>query len=257
MDTSPSSLARLLARTAVPAVIADVRGYLAETSGKTLVGLLLCPLLITFTIRLGSVQMAEETLAHFIRGKLDPLYHWYGVFALHITLLFAIPMLTIKLGFREPLREFGFQLRPLLRLWPLLLLFLAIMLPITYTSSRNPAFATYYPLYRGSLESWEKFLAFEGGLFLVFVTQEFFFRGFLIEILKPKFGMNAILMASAMYGIAHYTKPLPEQLGAFIVGILLGYIGDRYRTFFFGVIIHYLIAFSMDAFLVVPALLAK
>jgi membrane protease YdiL (CAAX protease family) len=79
----------------------------------------------------------------------------------------------------------------------------------------------------------------------------------LIEILKPKFGLNAILIASAMYGIAHYTKPLPEQLGAFLVGIVLGYIGDRYRTFYFGVIIHYLISLSMDAFLVVPALLRK
>jgi membrane protease YdiL (CAAX protease family) len=77
----------------------------------------------------------------------------------------------------------------------------------------------------------------------------------LIELLKPKFGLNAIFIASAMYGIAHYTKPLPEQLGAFFVGLVLGYIGDRYRTFYFGIIIHYLIALSMDSFLVVPALL--
>jgi uncharacterized protein len=257
MSRTPTLLARLLARTPAADIHAEVRGYLAETSGKTLVGLLLCPILITLTLRLGNVHFLRETLSRFAPVKLDPLYHWYGFFTVQFVFLYAIPVLCIKVGFREPLAEYGHQLRPLWRLWPLLLIFLLVMLPVTYSSSSRPAFSTYYPLYRGSLESWEKFLLFESGFIIVFFTQEFFFRGFLIEILKPKFGMNAILIASAMYGIAHYAKPLPEQLGAFFVGILLGYIGDRYRTFYFGVIIHYLISLSMDAFLVVPALLRR
>jgi uncharacterized protein len=255
MASPPSPLVRLLDRTPIRAIYAEVRGYLAATSGKTLVGLILCPILITLVMRLANVQTARAMLALWTPAKLDLLYQWYCIFLVQFSLFYVIPVLCIKLGFREPLSEYGHQLRPLLRLWPLLLLFLAVMLPVTYAASLKPSFSTYYPLYRGSLESFQKFVLFEAGFLIVFFTQEFFFRGFLIEILKPKFGMNAILIASAMYGIAHYSKPLPEQLGAFIVGIVLGYIGDRYRTFYFGVIIHYLIAVSMDAFLVVPALL--
>lgn len=247
----------LVERTPIPAMYAEIRDYLAMTSGKTLIGLILCPILITLTMRLGTLPMVRATLASITPAKLDPIYHWYSIFLLQFLMLYVIPILCIKLGFKESLSAYGHKVRPLVRLWPLLLIFLAVMLPITYASSLKPSFSTYYPLYRGSLESWERFILFEAGFLVVFFTQEFFFRGFLIEVLKPKFGMNAILIASAMYGIAHYTKPLPEQLGAFFVGIVLGYIGDKARTFYFGIVIHYVIAVSMDAFLVVPVLLRR
>lgn len=257
MTPSPSLLRKCFDRTAFPEIYAEIREYLASTTGKTIVGLLVCPILITLVMRLGNPGVVRETFARFTPEKLDPLYHWYGIFTLQFVLFYIIPVLCIKVGFRESLSDFGHQLRPLFRLWPLLLLFLAIMLPVVYVSSLKPSFSTYYPLYRGALESWQQFVLFEVGFLIVFFTQEFFFRGFLIEVLKPKFGLNAIFIASAFYGIAHYTKPLPEQLGAFFVGIVLGYIGDRYRTFVFGVVIHYLIALSMDSFLVVPVLLGK
>lgn len=255
MSASSSLSSRLLQRTALPAIYAEIREYFAQTSGKTLVGLILCPILITLTMRLGNPQMARVVMAKLTEKKLDPLYLWYGIFALQITLLYVIPVLCVKVGFREKLSEYGHQIRPLRKIWPLILVFFLGMVPITYISSQSSSFSSYYPIYRGALESWPQFILFEAGFFFVFFTQEFFFRGFLIEVLKPKFGLNAILIASAMYGIAHYTKPIPEQLGAFFVGLLLGYIGDKYRTFYFGVIIHYLIAFSMDAFLAIPVLL--
>src|SRR4029078_516010 len=134
----------------------------------------LCPILITLAIRLGNVQTARDILATLTPAKLDPLYHWYAFFLLQFVLFYVIPVLCIKLGFREQLSEYGHQLRPLLRLWPLLLLFLAVMLPITYAASLNPSFSKYYPLYRGSLQSFQKFFLFEAGFFLVFFTQEFF-----------------------------------------------------------------------------------
>jgi len=257
MSAPRSLLNRLLQRTPWPEISTEIRDFFGQTSRKTLVGLILCPILITLTMRLGTPPMARSVMAKFTEKKLDPLYHWYGVFALQITLLYLIPVFCVKVGFREKLSEYGHQIRPLFRLWPLLLLFFVGMVPITYISSRSTSFASYYPIYRGALESWPQFILFEVGFLLVFFTQEFFFRGFLIEVLKPKFGLNAILIASAMYGIAHYTKPLPEQLGAFFVGLVLGYVGDKYRTFYFGVVIHYLISLSMDAFLTVPVLLHR
>lgn len=257
MTSSPTWLPKWLERTAIPEIYAEVRDFIQNTTGKTIVGLLVCPILVTLVMRLANPAMARELIARFTPEKLDPLYHWYGLFTIQFCLFYVIPVLIIKLGFRESLAEYGHQIRPVARLWPLLLIFLAIMLPVTYVSSLKPSFSTYYPLYRGARDSWQQFVLFEAGFLVVFFTQEFFFRGFLIEVLKPKFGLNAIFIASGIYGVAHYTKPIPEQLGAFFVGIVLGYIGDRYRTFFFGIIIHYLISLSMDSFLVVPVLLGK
>lgn len=251
----PSPLRRLLARTTLPETVGDLRAHFADTTPKTLVGLLLCPVLVTLTLRLGDLRVTTAVLARFTPAKLDQLYPWYGVFAVHVALLYVVPVLVIKLGLREPLAAYGHQLRPLARLWPLVLLFLAVMLPVTYLASRGPPFDTFYPLYRGARQSVRQFALFEGGFFLVFFTQEFFFRGFLIEVLKPKFGTNAIFIASALYGVAHYAKPLPEQLGAFVVGVVLGFVGERHRTFYFGVVVHYAIALSMDAYLCLPSLL--
>jgi uncharacterized protein len=247
--------ANFLRRTPLPEMAAEVRAYVKATPAKTFLALMLAPILITLTMRLASVPNAHDVLRRVTGREPELLLCWYGVFCLQIVLLYVIPALCVKLVYKENLRDYGHQLRPVAKLWPLILLFLLIMIPVTYLSSRQPAFRTFYPLYPGSYKGWGPFLVFEAGIFSLFFTQEFFFRGFIIESLKPQFGNSAILISTAMYGIAHYSKPLPEQLGAFFVGILLGYLGDRYRTFYFGIVVHYLIAFAMDAFLVVPALL--
>ncbi len=252
-----SMFQQLLQRTAVPAIFAEVRGYIQATSRKTFVGLLVAPILMTLVLRLGIHPIAQQFFSLFTSAKLDPIYHWYFVFVVQFILMYWIPVAIIKGGFRENLTDYGHQARPLLRLWPLILIFLAIMLPVTYVSSQQPSFSTYYPLYQGASRGWREFIVFEAGIFVLFWTQEFFFRGFLIEVLKPSFGHHAIMISTALYGVTHYAKPLPEQMGAFFVGLLLGYLGDRYRTFYFGVIIHYLIAFSMDAYLVIPRLLGR
>jgi uncharacterized protein len=253
---NPTSMRKpLLERTPLPAIIAEVRDYVRVTPGKTFVGLIVAPILLTLVLRLGTPPIGRVVLLKLTPAKLDSLYHWYYVFITQFILLYVIPVVCIKVGFKEKLSDYGHQIVQVFRLWPLLILFLLVMLPLTYASSIQPAFRTFYPLYEGASRGWDRFLLFEAGILLVFFSQEFFFRGFLIEILKPGFGKSAILIASAIYGVTHYTKPLPEQLGAFFVGLLLGYIGDRYRTFYFGVVVHYLIALSMDAYLVVPKLL--
>ncbi len=255
MTDLPTPARSLLHRTPLPAIVSEVRHYVRATPGKTFVGLILAPILLTLALRLGTQPIGRAVLQQVSGAKLDPLLAWYYVFVVHFLLLYGVPILCIKAGFKEKLADYGHELRPVFRLWPMILLFLLIMLPVSYVSSKQPAFRTFYPLYEGATRGWGRFLLFEAGIFLLFYCQEFFFRGFLIEVLKPQFGKTAIVISTAIYGVTHYHKPLPEQLGAFFVGLLLGYLGDRYRTFYFGVIVHYLIALSMDAFLVVPKLL--
>lgn len=245
-----------LSRAALADMLADVRAYIRGMPTKPLVVLALAPLLVTLSMRLATVKFARELYASIYRGKtFDPLYYWGWVFVLQAILFYAVPVLVIKLVFKEPLSSFGHRLRPALKLWPLAVLFLGVMIPVTYIASLSPSFKTFYPMYPGSYRGAQYFLTFEAGLFILFFTQEFFFRGFIIDGLEPHFGHSAILISTGLYALGHYTKPLPEQLGAFLVGTLLGYLGARYKTFYFGILVHYGVAFFMDAVLVVPALM--
>lgn len=233
----------------------DLRAGLRMAQPKTLLALVVAPVLLTLAVRLARLPIVHPLVRHVFGREMGALLDWYGVFLIQFLLLYAVPVLCIRFVYQEKLSDYGHRLRPLSKLWPLMLLLVCAMAPVVYVSSQQPSFSHYYPLYRGSYDGWGPFLLFEAGISSLFFVQEFFFRGFLIESLKPQFGRFAILMSTAMYGIAHYTKPLPEQLGAFLVGNLLGYLGDRYRTFYLGVLVHYLVAVLMDGVLVVPTLL--
>lgn len=256
MAEPPEAPTGLLARTPLGDMAKELREWLRTSNSRSLVLLFLGPLLLALNMRLANLQTSERLLTALVHGRVTHLQLWYGLFAIQLFLLGVVPVLVLRFVFREPLSEFGNRLRPALRLWPLFLLFLAVMLPIVWVSSWQPAFREFYPLYRGCYDGWGEFLRFEAGLFSLFVVQEFFFRGFLIEGLAPQYGLSAVLISTGIYGVGHFTKPFPEQLGSFLVGNLLGYIGLRYRTFWFGVAIHFAVAFAMDAVLVVPHLLA-
>jgi len=248
-------LRELSAKTPLPEVWQDIRDYVRQTPGKSLIALLFAPPLVAMMVRATTPENSQAAVVKIFGRAPDPLYRWYFTFLVEVTLLYVIPVCFIKLALKERLADYGHQFKPVLRLWPLLVLFLAIMLPVTFVKSRDPSFRNFYPLYRGAYHGWDRFLIFEAGYLSLFIAQEFFFRGFLIEVLKPHMGKTAILVSAAIYGIGHLYKPLVEQLGAFFVGTILGYVGDRYRTFYFGVIVHYLISLAMDSYLVVPSLL--
>ena len=48
------------------------------------------------------------------------------------------------------------------------------------------------------------------------------------------------------YTMIHFHKPFPECLGALGAGLLLGFLALRYRSFLGGVVLHSLVAVTMD-----------
>jgi uncharacterized protein len=176
---------------------------------------------------------------------LHPHLFWASFKAIHYGLL---PWLCIRFVLRSNLRAHGVRLIWEPKVWALYLGMLAIVLPLTYLASSDAAFLRTYPKYAGAGESLEQLLLWEGAYAFQFLMLEFFFRGFLIFALARFIGSLAIFVMVIPYAMIHLAKPLPECLGSIVTGIVLGTVALRTGTISGGVIVHSLIAFSMDFF---------
>jgi membrane protease YdiL (CAAX protease family) len=78
-----------------------------------------------------------------------------------------------------------------------------------------------------------------GILFAPFV-EEIFFRGFLFQGFRQKYGwVNAMLVSSAVFAVAHL-DPV-ALIPTFILGLLLAYLYQRANSLWPGIILHFLV----------------
>lgn len=156
-----------------------------------------------------------------------------------------LPAATIKLVFRERLRDYGLSTRGFWRHLPwYLLLFLPVGIAIIVASNFK-GFQTQYPFYKPPV-GWTDLLLWEFGYLCQFFMLEFFFRGFMLNTLKHRFGAYAVLVMVIPYTMIHFQKPIVETFGAILAGTILGVIALRTRSIWGGVVIHCLAAASMD-----------
>jgi len=102
------------------------------------------------------------------------------------------------------------------------------------------------------------FLIYELGYLTYFVGWEFFFRGWMLNGLLPKFGRaGAILIPVAPFAVMHLGKAEPEALGSVVAGVALGILALRTRSFWYGVFVHAAVAIWMDFLSAGPALFPK
>jgi CAAX protease family protein len=157
-----------------------------------------------------------------------------------------VPFLIATLLFRMKPSEFGFRWRGFLRhLWLYLALF-ALMLPLIYWAGDRPDFRRTYPFPILARRDAEHFWIWQAFYFSQFAAVEMFFRGFLVFALERRFGLNAIFVMTVPYTMIHFSKPMPEAFGAIFAGIALGYVALKTRSFYGGIVLHYLVAITMD-----------
>lgn len=177
-------------------------------------------------------------------ASLRHLSWWVG------TMLFVylfMPMLLIKLLFREKLSDYGWQMKGAFKDWWLYAAMLVIMLPLVIYFSSTASFQTRYPFYNPSHDaSLTPFLIWEVMYFAQFVGLEFFFRGFMTLGLRNRFGFYSIFIMTIPYCMIHFGKPMPETFGAIAAGFVLGTLAMKSRSVFMGVLIHYSVAITMD-----------
>lgn len=127
-----------------------------------------------------------------------------------------------------------------------------IVLPIIYLASDMPELRSEYPLAKTLLQDHSWILTYElSYIFFYYIAWEFFFRGFLLFGLLPKFGaMNAVLIQTISSCLIHIGKPEGEIIGSILVGIIFGAIALRTRSIWYVFIIHAAIGVMTDLFII-------
>jgi membrane protease YdiL (CAAX protease family) len=163
---------------------------------------------------------------------------------------FIAPFVVIRFIWKEPLSAYGFSLNEATKGMKYYVLFLLFMLPLVWMVSYTNQFQNSYPFYKLQYPnaSLNHFIIWQCFYFLQFLGLEFFFRGFMIHALKIRFGFYAIFIMMIPYCMIHFGKPWPETIGAIFAGIILGSMSLKSNSIWFGVLLHYSVAISMDIF---------
>lgn len=192
---------------------------------------------------------AHSSYLRFGRNdNLVPLLWWASI---AVAFYFVLPALIVKGSFKRNLSEFGLATKAERDLVPILFGAIGLMLPIVCLMSLTEGFAAKYPFLQFYGEHYSigwTLLVWEIVYFAQFFGLEFFFRGFLIQSLKPAIGILSIPVMVVPYTMIHFGKPMPETFAAVIAGFFLGWLSYRSGSIWLGVILHCSVALAMDVF---------
>lgn len=197
-----------------------------------------------------TVHFVEYAEAHWPELRDSEWYElmgfaWWSAF--RVLGYFVVPVLLIKLVFKERLRDHGLETRGFLdHVWIYALSYTVVLLCVVLVSRHDEHFQTYYPFYHRANRSWLDFWAWELLYAAQFFSLEFFFRGFWLRAMKPSMGSQAIFAMVVPYCMIHFGKPFLETLAAIIAGLVLGTLSMKTRSIWSGFLIHVSVAVSMD-----------
>ena len=179
-----------------------------------------------------------------------PLWGFAYFATCSVLLRLVIPYLLVRFKLREPPREYGYAIRGGTRWrWVYFALFV-FMVPLVIWASTLPDFQASYPqtqgLITGNEVSVRLFILYHAAYFMLFVSGESFWRGYMTFGLGRDLDIAALPWMVMMYSIGHYAKPILEVNGSIIAGFVLGYLALRHRSFFLGALLHWSIALTMD-----------
>lgn len=178
-------------------------------------------------------------------------YVWWT--ACHLLTFIILPWLVIRFLFKEKMIDFGWRWNGVTQHWRGYLLLLSPILVFVVVVSFGEDFVNHYPFYSQAGRSWQDFLLWQLLYMSQFIFLEFFFRGFMLNALRPAIGANAIWVMCVPYLMIHFPKLWLEATGAILFGLFLGILALRSRSIWGGVLVHAGVALSMD----IAALLRK
>ena len=180
----------------------------------------------------------------FAAPSLEAGLTWaFGVVATNL----VVPLLIVLLVHRERPSSIGYRWGGFARhVGVYLALYGLVMVPILLWVAQRQDFLQAYPFVSEATRSWRVFLIWEAAYLLQFLALESFFRGYLLFTLERRIGWMAVFVMTVPYCMIHYHKPPLEALAAILAGLALGALALRYRSFFGGVLLHGLVALTMD-----------
>ncbi len=85
---------------------------------------------------------------------------------------------------------------------------------------------------------------------LYYVSFEFFYRGFMLRVIEPVWGLSAAIWTQALAStLVHLGKPPAETFAALPAGLLFAVLALRGRSLLYPVILHLVIGLSTDVFI--------
>lgn len=207
-------------------------------------------LLILF-LALGRANAYHRFWERFVPTEArTPLLGFLYFAACSVLLRLIVPYLLVRLVLHCAPREYGYVVRGGTRWrWVYLALFV-VMVPLVIWASTRPDFQASYPQTRGVVVGVQASLALFGlyhvAYFLMFLSGESFWRGYMSFGLGRDLGVLALPWMVMLYSIGHYAKPLLEVNGSIVAGYVLGYLALQHRSFFLGALLHWSIALTMD-----------
>ncbi|MGQ0824547.1 MAG: lysostaphin resistance A-like protein [Actinomycetota bacterium] len=162
---------------------------------------------------------------------------------------YVVPALVVaRFVLHRPVRDLGLRVAGIGEHARVYAALFAVSLPIVVLASFADGFQDKYPFY--DLAPGESFwpnLWIWWFLYCAqFVSLEFFFRGFIVHGLAPRFGWLSVCVMVVPYNMIHYGKPMPEALAAIVGGLVLGTLSYRTRSIWWGAALHISIALTMD-----------
>lgn len=185
---------------------------------------------------------------------------WGGAF-----LLVVIPILIIKLKFKQPFANYGLALPPKGKralAGSAFAVLVLTSLPAFWLGTKDAGMQEVYPFYK-NFSSTGEFLLYELSYLPFFLAIEFIFRGYLLFGLAGVrdeeaggeggypgefyFSKYALLIQMLSYTAWHLGKPLPELWGTIIWGLAAGAIAYAVRSIWPVVFAHWILNVFLDA----------
>ena len=161
-----------------------------------------------------------------------------------------IPMLIVKLIFREKLADYGLRLGNGRQLLVNTLIFVPCVFVIGMLTGRDAAFWNVYPYNPVVTNAPLLFFCHALTYLAYYFGWEFFFRGFMQHGLRDSFGIyNAILVQTMASAVLHFGHPMSEMLGAIAGGLLWGFFVLHCRSLWAGFLQHSVLGIALDWFI--------
>jgi membrane protease YdiL (CAAX protease family) len=193
-------------------------------------------------------RVARRFFEEHPRGEYWRFAWWLG----SVQLTYAVIPLTVVLVARPrfTLVDVGLGRTGALSHWKLYATLLAFVLVPVVVLASQPGFASFYPMYKGARLSTAEFIAWELIYLPSFFAVELFFRGILLFPFRRRFGSLAVLVPVVPYMMIHFGKPVLEAGGAVFAALVLGTAALVSGNIWLGVVVHVVVALTMDCFAV-------
>ncbi len=213
---------------------------------QTVCVLLLCAALVAIQFKVGS--------RHFFFAEVLPiqvtvhreLLSWGWWFVVQGVAGFVLPVLVLRLAFKQSWSAMGLGLGDWRLAGVLALLYLPIVTIGTWVLSNGAAFQAQYPHLRAAAFDWQLFAVYHALFLCYWIGWEYLWRGFVLFGTRHTFGLYAILIQAVPFALLHLQKPVAELALSLVGAVALGALVWRCRAFWIAVPIHALQMLVLD-----------